>query len=145
MKKVLFVCSGNTCRSPVAEKIFNSICKERNLPYSAKSAGICTSTGYPMAENSLKALEELGIEDLEFTSTTINEMELSDVELFFAMSEDHKDILVRYYDVSESKVEVMNVADPYGGSLMRYRQCAEEILEKVKAIADELGEKNADN
>ena len=58
MQKILFVCTGNTCRSPMAEKIFNH---RAPSGYRAASAGIVTRDGKPISENSRLALEEIGI------------------------------------------------------------------------------------
>jgi len=145
MKKVLFVCTGNTCRSPVAEKIFNKLCKERNLSYTAKSAGICTISGLPMSEYSMKALDELGIEDLDFTSTSIDELMLSEFDYFCVMSMDHASVLENLFNIPRGKILLFDVSDPYGGSMERYRQCTEEILKKTEDFIMFLGEKNGDN
>lgn len=142
MKTILFVCTGNTCRSPMAEKIFNNICKERKLPYSAKSAGICTVTGFPMSENSFGVLAEMGIEDLDFSSTSIDEAKISGVDFFYVMSKDHRNVLINAFGIDGNKISVLNVSDPYGGSLERYRQCAQEIHSKIETVIDELGEDN---
>ena len=51
MKKVLFVCAGNTCRSPVAQVIFNRIAEDKKIEMLAESAGLCAE-GEPASENS---------------------------------------------------------------------------------------------
>lgn len=142
MKKILFVCTGNTCRSPMAEVIFNTLCKENDLPFIAKSAGVCTITGLPMSENSFDSLKEIGIEASEFTSTSIDELNLEDFDLFAVMSENHKKVLVDLFSVDEQKIRVLSVADPYGGSLGVYRLCRDEIAKVVKKIIDDLGDED---
>ena len=142
MKKVLFVCTGNTCRSPMAEVIFNALCKEKDLPFTAKSAGVCTITGLPMSENSFEALKEIGIEAGGFTSTSIDELILEEFDLFAVMSENHKKFLVDLFSVDEQNIRLLSVADPYGGSLGVYRLCRDEIAEAVKEIVDDLGDKD---
>lgn len=137
MKKVLFVCTGNTCRSPMAEVIFNSLCRERNLPYTAKSAGVCTVTGLPMSVNSYEALKEWGADIDDFTSTSIDELNLDEFDLFAVMSENHKEILKEAFSVDEDKIRVLNISDPYGGSLGIYRICRGEIAEAVKKFIEE--------
>lgn len=144
MKKVLFVCTGNTCRSPMAEYVFNDICKRNNLPFESKSAGVCTITGLPMSENSAAVLQEAGINAEGFVSTSIDEVDLSQTENFAVMSEDHKRILVELFSVDEKKITVMNISDPYGGSLGRYRNCFDEIVLSVKKLAEVLGGQNGD-
>ena len=125
MKNILFVCTGNTCRSPMAEKIFNAICRNRRLPYVSKSAGICTVSGLPMSDNSFCTIKELGVKDLDFASTSIDEVDISRIDFFGAMTEEHADVLSEVYGVEKDRIFVFDVADPYAGSIERYLQCGE--------------------
>ncbi len=61
MEKVLFVCTANICRSPMAQELFNALAEDTGLPFRAESAGTAALEGRPMAENALAALEEAGI------------------------------------------------------------------------------------
>lgn len=149
MKNILFVCTGNTCRSPMAEGLFNHFCKERALPYTCQSAGLATCTGLPVSENSAKALEQMGIDISHYSSTSIADADLQGVDLFAVMTPEHRDMLM-YFGVPEDKIYILNgakggISDPYGGSLSRYMQCAEEICEAVEALIEYLGEQNGDN
>lgn len=148
MKKILFVCTGNTCRSPMAEGIFNSLCKERDLPLSCESAGLATCTGLPVSENSVKALEQMGIDISNLYATSIGDVRAEDFDLFAVMTSEHRDIL-RYYGVPLEKIYILNgekggISDPYGGTLQRYIQCAQEIAVAVEDLIEHLGEQNGD-
>ena len=61
MKKVLFVCTANTCRSPRAQAIFDALAEDEGLPFRAESADTEALEGTAMAENAVAALEEAGI------------------------------------------------------------------------------------
>ena len=61
MKKVLFVCTANTCRSPLAQAIFDTLAEDEGRPFRAESAGTEALEGTAMAENAVAALEEAGI------------------------------------------------------------------------------------
>jgi protein-tyrosine phosphatase len=61
VKKVLFVCTANTCRSPMAQAIFDTLTEDEGLPFRAESAGTEALEGTAMAENAVAALEEAGI------------------------------------------------------------------------------------
>ena len=144
MKKVLFVCTGNTCRSPMAEAVFNSLCQDRGLPYVAESAGVCTLTGLPMSENSAECLREQGIDPSYFTSTSVEDVDMESMVHFFVMSDDHMSVLMSAFGVESDKITVMNISDPYGSSLQRYRLCLDEIRAEVEAIVKDLGDSDAD-
>ena len=61
MKKVLFVCTANTYRSPMAQAIFDTLAEDEDLSFRAESAGTEAPEGAVMAENAVAALEEAGI------------------------------------------------------------------------------------
>ena len=148
MKKILFVCTGNTCRSPMAEVIFNKICEERDLPYRSESAGTCTVSGIPMALNSQIVLKERGYETEEFTSTDISELNLGEYHLFAVMTTDHAESLVSF-GVPPQKVYIMaydkgGISDPYGMSEGVYRRCRNEITKETEKLIDFLEEKYGD-
>ena len=60
MKKVLFVCTANVCRSPMAHAIFNALAEDEGPPFRADTAGPAAREGEPMAPNAAAALEEVG-------------------------------------------------------------------------------------
>lgn len=149
MKKILFVCTGNTCRSPMAEYVFNDMCRRQRLPFDAKSAGICTRTGIPMSLNSLAVLSCYDIDGSDFTSTSIDEIDLSEFSHFAVMTDEHKEVLENTFEVDSDKITVLNVDDPYGSGLARYEMCLNEIIDAVKGFVEYLGDtyedKGADN
>lgn len=95
-----------------------------------------------MSENSFESLKEIGIEAREFTSTSIDELNLDEFDLFAVMSENHKKVIVDLFSADEQKIRVLSVADPYGGSLGVYRLCRDEIAEAVKKIIEDLGDED---
>lgn len=138
--KILFVCTGNTCRSPMAEGIFNKIAKENNLDRLAESAGIQAITGLPASENSVAVCKEIGVDLTDFTSTWICDTDPSQYEIFAVMSENHRDILVRL-GIDKNKVIILNeknngVSDPYGGSIETYRKCRDEIRKGIEELIE---------
>ncbi len=146
--KILFVCTGNTCRSPMAEGIFDALCTERGLPYVCESAGLATCTGLPVSENSVKAMAQMGIDISDYRSTSIADVQVQGIGLFAVMTPEHSEILM-YYGVPEDKIYILaedkgGISDPYGGTLPRYIQCAGEIREAVEDLIEYLGEQNGD-
>ena len=148
MKKILFICTGNTCRSPMAQGIFEAVCKEKKLPFECKSAGLATATGLPVSENSAVVLKEQGIDISDFKATSVADLNFEDFDLIVVMTREHKDVL-EFCGVSAEKIYILaeskgGISDPYGGSVGRYRICRDEIAQGIDELLELLGEENGD-
>ena len=142
MKRVLFVCTGNTCRSPMAELIFNTKVREKGINAQAQSAGLCTIEGLLINDNSYEALKEIGIESDFFSSTDIYDLELNSFDLIFGMTADHVKELTEM-GIPEEKLRLLNadkggVSDPYGGNLNTYKLCRDILSENIEKVIAEL-------
>ncbi len=135
-KYIAFVCSGNTCRSPMAEGIFNKLAAEKGIDVVAESFGLQTVSGLPVSENSVKACAEIGVDLSGKRSVSVNDAILDRYEKFYCMSRNHSIILSEYFDIALDKLSVINVSDPYGGDENVYRQCRNQIYNSVNEIID---------
>ncbi len=133
-KLIAFVCTGNTCRSPMAEAIFNNMASNKLPDVEAKSFGIATMTGTPVSQNSVIALKEIGLDISEKTATAVNDVHLDSFARFYCMSQSHSAMLQNFFGVPKERIAVLNVSDPYGGSVEAYRKCRDEIYNSVKEI-----------
>lgn len=136
-KYIAFVCTGNTCRSPMAEAIFNSLAEKSGVDVLSGSFGIATVTGTPVSKNSVSVCREIGIDLSEKTAVSVNDVLLDKYEKFYCMSQSHAKMLVDFFDVPAEKIVVLNVSDPYGGDENIYRICRDEIYNSVKEIIKE--------
>ena len=138
MKKIIFVCTGNTCRSPMAMFLFNKIAKERNLDYIADSAGLA-AFGDPINEKSVKALAKIGIENIDYTSKKLSFYATSEAERIVVMTNEHKNALLSA-KVDESKISVLagGISDPYGKSEEEYFNCLEDISDGINELLKTL-------
>ncbi len=132
--KIMFVCTGNTCRSPMAEAVFNRFAEEKGLAVRAESMGTTTVTGMPVSENSVEVCKEIGIDISDMHSTAYSDKKLvasrHTVEFIVFV----KFFLMTQCAVPADKIEVINVADPYMCGVEVYRQCRDEICSAVKEI-----------
>ena len=114
--KILFVCTGNTCRSPMAEGLFRKMMQERELEDKVlcHSAGLAAVEGMPVSENAVLACQELGVDISDHTARRISGEELSVWDLYFPMSKTHGYILAQA-GVPQTKIYIPKyIADPYG-------------------------------
>ena len=124
MKKILFVCTGNTCRSPMAEGIFNKLATEKSWKASAKSAGLFVTEG-TVSTNSLEVCRENDIDISSHIPTSITAELINEADVVLTMTDSHKAAfggMDKVFTVSEYFADGGDVTDPYGGNVEIYRQ-----------------------
>ncbi len=149
MKNVLFICTGNTCRSPMAEAIFNKICRDRNLDFHAASAGVATVDGLSAAKNAIDTMASLGIDLSSHKARFLPNVKLSNYDLFVTMNYDQA-TLVESLGVPHDLIRVLQksptdkydievgIADPFGGDMLAYKKCAQDLTETINELIDTL-------
>ena len=129
---VIFVCTGNTCRSPMAEYYL----KSKNLnDVSVKSRGF--SGGDSANEKSIAVMKEVGIDISNHISKSITADEVQNADAIICMTESHRQMLL-LYGADNSKLYVLGdgIADPFGCDIDTYRTCRDEIFSNIDKLIE---------
>ncbi|MGQ9460009.1 MAG: arsenate-mycothiol transferase ArsC [Candidatus Bathyarchaeaceae archaeon] len=132
--KILFVCTGNSYRSPVAEALLKKIQGDLKV----ESAG--TQPAGMIASNAKKFLErENALEKLKRMPEGIDEKNLEEYDLIVAMKQNHKNEILRRFPQMEDRIEVWNIDDPiylpYGSDEEVFEEIKRKVIELAKSIS----------
>ncbi len=132
MKKVVFVCTGNTCRSPMAEGYLKSI---KNKGYEIISRGL-SADGSPAATHSVNAMLEKGIDITGHLSRQMTYEDAEKADVIVCMSASHADVL-EALGIDKLKIFVLGINDPFGGDMDTYRTCRDEIFGAIDEFIED--------
>ena len=128
---ILFVCTGNTCRSPMAEGYLKSKGIEG---VTVLSRGLAAD-GSPVSLNSKTAMDEAGIDIGSHISKQITADDINKADKIICLSPSHKAVLLSA-GVPENKLYILGdgISDPFGGSIETYRRCRDEIFAAIDIL-----------
>ena len=133
--KVVFVCTGNTCRSPMAAAMATQIFAEAGLNVDVISAGVSAMPGQSASCHAVTVMKEGGLCLLSHRAAAVSGDMLSGKALVLTMTSGHRAVLLSDYPSAKDKIftlaqyvgDCANVVDPFGGSVEEYRNCAAQI------------------
>lgn len=141
MSVILFVCTGNVCRSPMAAGLLRQRLSEAGLGtrHRILSAGIWALDDCPASEHAVAVMGERGIDISDHIAHTITSNDIVTADLILVMSREHEEIIRntwpqyswKVYRLSEMVGKRKDIADPYGSPIEEYRICADLLGEHI--------------
>jgi len=148
---VLFVCTGNTCRSPMAQAMMQRKIKERFGGISitgsdsviAISAGVSAFGGEPASHGAAAAIKNFGTSLDQHQSTQLNSSLVEQADLILAMGNRHRQVIISQWPSMAHKVHMISpegseISDPFGGPLEVYQRCASQLDQHTSYWVDQL-------
>ena len=144
MKNIIFICTGNTCRSPMAEAIAKSLCKSKDINISSR--GVFVYNSVPINEKAKEVLLNNNIDVPYHLSKPLTVAEFENADLILTMEKEHKNLLLQFNktaNINANKIftlyeyvlnKDLDVSDPFGSDISTYSKCFDELYNLISQI-----------
>ncbi len=143
-QRILFVCTGNTCRSPMAAAVCNHLARQagRSTEILAESAGLYANDGAPItpaAKDALQKAEILPVPGMEYTrhvARTVSAADMAVADRVVTLTRAHALELMLRFPEAASRIETFptDILDPFGGSAEVYEACLAQLTDHIKQL-----------
>lgn len=146
-QKILFVCTGNICRSPMAEGLLKKMARDNQWSLETQSAGLAAFNGVPATPEAIEACQEKGIDISAHQSQPLSKALVLESSLILTMTDKHKESILRKMPQLADKVSLLSdfagkgiedVEDPVGQSVDVYRKILTQIEGYLLQAKDKL-------
>ncbi len=151
MKKIILVCTGNTCRSPIAEALLKEMLEGRGLEdeIMVSSAGIYAFEGDEASPQAIDVMKnEYGIDLTRHRARVLYDSDIEKASLILVMTKHHKEMIADIYPEAVSKVHLLkeyaglvkdtDVIDPFGQDYNTYKRCAKELEQLILKVSEKI-------
>ena len=140
-KTILFVCTGNLCRSPMAMALLRKQLSDAGLDgrFRVESAGTWAAEGAPASPYACQVMAERGLDLSGHRTRDISHVSMDEVALVLVMTRHHREAILAEFPSARGKTFLLSelagmsydIADPYGNTLDTYRYCADELEDLI--------------
>ncbi len=127
MKRILIVCTGNTCRSPMAAGICKKLSARLGVEAEVLSGGLAGIDGAPASPQAVEAMAEIGVDISGHRSHQVQAEELLAADKIYVMTQQHKSMIAGVLPQIAERITVAGISDPFGQPVERYRQCRDAL------------------
>ena len=151
MIKIMFVCTGNICRSPMAHYYMQKKVKDLGIEnnFLISSCGTYAITGEKVTQNAIIAMADYDVSLENHRATDINDIDIENYDYIITLTTNHKEHIKYYYPKLANKIYTLkefanpnivykDIDDPWGLNLTVYKSCAQEIVESVDILINKL-------
>lgn len=152
MKGIMFVCTGNICRSAMAhqymQKRLYDLHREKDIFVS--SCGTSAQTGDISTQNAIAVMQKYDVDLIKHRATSMFDIDVENYDLILCMTEAHKFNFLTYFPKMSGKVftlkeyvygedeQNINISDPWGYDIRVYNSCAKEIVDCVDKLLEKI-------
>lgn len=153
MKKIMFVCTGNICRSPMCEYYFQKLVNESGLEndFLISSCGTYANTGESSTINAIESMKKYGVDLNKHRAKNIDDIDIENYDLILCLTLSHKNAVLGLYPSLKGRVYTLkeyihpnekykNIDDPWGFNLNVYNECANEIVNSLDELLKKIKE-----
>lgn len=145
----MFICTGNICRSAMADGLMKKLVKEKNKDIEVYSCGIFAEDGDKPTFNAIEAIKEYGVDLREHRATNIYSSKIKDMDIILCATVSHKNNVVAIYPELKDKIFTikeyagfdennLDIPDPWGYNIETYRFCASTISNCLEKIIEKM-------
>lgn len=149
--KIMFICTGNICRSAMAEGMMKKLAKDNNLDLEICSCGIYAEDGDYATYNAIEASKYYDVDIKNHRATNIRNSKIKEMDIILCATESHKQSVLYMYPELKGKVftmkeyakldkngQDMDIKDPWGYDINVYQNCAKKIEECLTKIIEKI-------
>ena len=147
--KIMFICTGNICRSAMAKALLLKMAKEQNKNVEVYSSGIWAEEGDRPTNEAIEVMNDYGIDLRPHRATNIRNSEIEKMDVILCATINHKMNVIEMYPKLKDKIytikeyagyrnDDLNINDPWGYGINIYKKCAKELEESIEIILKKI-------